>query len=156
VYPVLGPDRFRAEQTKQKRPARGSWVEVSVHEGWLMAFEDGTPVRATLVATGRGEVRADGFVMTSTTPGVFRVLGKYRQESMRDHEAVPFVLSVYGSIALHAAPWHDRWGEKVSTGCVNLAPSDARWLFGWSEPRVPRGWHGAVDGRRATIVWVHP
>jgi hypothetical protein len=42
--------------------------------------------------------------------------------------------------ALHGAYWHDQFGRTKSHGCVNLAPSDARYLFEWLEPKLPAGW----------------
>jgi hypothetical protein len=45
----------------------------------------------------------------------------------------------------------------MSHGCVNLSPLDAKWVFFWSEPRLPRGWHGvwATEQNRGTTVVVH-
>jgi len=45
--------------------------------------------------------------------------------------------------ALHAAFWHDRFGEPTSAGCVNVSPADAQLLFEWSDPPVPEDWQGA-------------
>ena len=46
-------------------------------------------------------------------------------------------------IALHGAYWHRRFGERVSHGCVNLAPTDAAWLYEFT-PNFERGKSGAV------------
>ena len=62
-----------------------------------------------------------------------------------------------GPHALHAAYWHDAWGERMSGGCVNLAPIDAKRLFAWSEPEVPEGWYGLRSVKEmgpATVVVV--
>ena len=50
-----------------------------------------------------------------------------------------------------------RFGERCSHGCVNLGPSDARWLFYWTTPFVPEGWHGvnAHEGAPGSLVVVH-
>ncbi len=57
--------------------------------------------------------------------------------------------------ALHAAYWHDRFGEPKSGGCVNLSPSDAKWLFEWTSPTLPKGWHGVRAGdERGMGTWV--
>ncbi len=53
--------------------------------------------------------------------------------------------------ALHGAYWHDGFGRVRSHGCTNIAPADARWLYRWTTPTVPRGWHG----RREEGSWVH-
>ena len=60
----------------------------------------------------------------------------------RVHAEVQFTQNFDGPYALHGAYWHDRWGEKMSGGCVNLAPIDAKRMFEWTEPRLPPGWHG--------------
>jgi hypothetical protein len=147
------------------RESRGTWVEVSVHGGWLLAYEGTRPVLATLVSTGRGETVGSGpdaFVQSATPDGVFAIQGKYLTSTMAVtdivHFDVAFALPFHGAYALHAGHWAERWGEKSSMGCVNLAPLDARWLFDWSEPAMPSGWHGMVvgaDAGWATIVVVH-
>jgi hypothetical protein len=51
--------------------------------------------------------------------------------------------------------WHDRFGSPASHGCINLALADARWLFDWSPPKLPKNWH-AIDPRPAQLssLWV--
>ena len=39
-------------------------------------------------------------------------------------------------VAVHAAFWHNNFGEKRSHGCVNCKPEDARWIFRWTTPSV--------------------
>jgi hypothetical protein len=60
--------------------------------------------------------------------------------------------------ALHTAYWHDVFGIARSHGCVNLSPIDAHWLFGFTDPPVPDGWHGVeagVGAPQGTTVVVH-
>ncbi|MEQ9317710.1 MAG: L,D-transpeptidase, partial [Polyangiaceae bacterium] len=70
---------------------------------------------------------------------------------------VPYVQYYDGSYALHGAFWHHNFGREQSHGCVNLAPKDAKHIFMWTEPRIPRGWHGvwSSDKRKGTLVVVH-
>jgi hypothetical protein len=68
-------------------------------------------------------------------------------------EEVPWTMYYWGSFALHGAYWHDDFGQVRSHGCTNLAPADARWLFEWSSPSVPDGWHGYRNSR-GTWVWL--
>jgi hypothetical protein len=140
---------------------RATWVEVSVHQGWMIAYEGERPVYATLMASGRGEKIGD-FVQSATPDGVFQINGKYLISTMDIgaliHFDVPFAMPFHGAYALHAAYWHDNWGEKVSLGCVNLSPLDAKWLFHWAEPSIPEGWDGMrVDNVTgyATVVVIH-
>jgi lipoprotein-anchoring transpeptidase ErfK/SrfK len=70
---------------------------------------------------------------------------------MRDHEAyelersyaieqVPWVQYFSQGYGLHAAFWHERFGEPHSRGCINLSPRDARFLFAFTSPALPPGW----------------
>jgi hypothetical protein len=119
------------------------WVHVDLDEQTLVAYEGDRPVRATLVSTG-----APGY---ETPTGLYRVRRKYVSRRMRgpdpDHgtydiEEVPWILYYNRGYALHGAYWHDEFGNVRSHGCTNIPPTDAAWLFDWSDPEVPEGWHG--------------
>ncbi|RYE86386.1 MAG: L,D-transpeptidase, partial [Myxococcales bacterium] len=57
--------------------------------------------------------------------------------------------------ALHAAYWHDDFGTPRSHGCINLAPIDARRVFFWTDPPLPRSWHGVKSGEATGAgTWV--
>lgn len=126
-------------------PAGARWVHVSLSEQVLVAYEGQQPVFATLVSTGK-----EGF---ESPTGLFRIHAKHVSTTMDGAEGtdeaysiedVPWTMYFHGSIALHAAFWHDRFGRTRSHGCVNLAPADAQWLFQWSTPGVPPGQHGVM------------
>ena len=71
---------------------------------------------------------------------------------------VPYVQFFEGAYALHVAYWHDVFGIARSHGCINLSPIDGRWIFAWTDPPIPEGWHGAVAGGdfgEGTVVTVH-
>jgi L,D-transpeptidase catalytic domain len=150
------------------KPDRRTWIEVSVLGGWLVAYEGMTPVFATLISPGRGGIPYDGIdpLDTASTPtGSFRVDGKFVTATMVSstnenivHTEVQYIENFHGPHALHAAYWHDAWGEPKSGGCVNLSPIDARWIFSWSEPALPDGWYGirsAPEFGPATAVVLH-
>ncbi len=149
------------------REGRGSWVDVSTIDGWLVAYERERPVFATLVSAGRGDLRADKTMnqFSSTPPGTYAISNKLKTATMRSehrpdsvHAEVMYTQVFHGGFALHGAYWHDDFGERKSAGCVNLSPEDAAWLFDWSEPRVPDAWHAkrTVSGDAATMVVIHP
>lgn len=130
---------------------RRTWIEVSILGGWLIAYEDRQPVFVTLVSPGLGGPAQPGreLLATSSTPvGTFKINGKFATATMvsrsgRINAAVPWAQNFSGPYALHAAYWHDAWGEPQSGGCINVSPLDGRWLFyEFSEPRMPNGWHG--------------
>ena len=39
-------------------------------------------------------------------------------------------------IAIHAAFWHNHFGQAVSHGCVNVSPPDAKWICRWTSPAL--------------------
>jgi hypothetical protein len=138
---------------KDEQPnGRRTWVDVSILTGTLVAYEGTTPVFATMIAAGRGGLPVPGHdpISTASTPtGTFRVDGKFKTATMVSstdssivHSDVQFVQNFHGAHALHGAYWHDAWGELKSGGCVNLSPIDSKFLFEWSEPRLPADWHG--------------
>jgi hypothetical protein len=132
------------------------WIVVDLTEQTLAAFEGTVPVYATLVSTGK-----EGH---ETPTGVFRILSKHVSNPMDDFtlgepyaiDEVPYVMYFERNVALHGAFWHRGFGAVRSHGCVNLAPSDARWIFDWVHPFRPESWHGvyATDTDPGTIVWV--
>ena len=62
-----------------------------------------------------------------------------------------------GGYALHGAFWHAEFGHVKSHGCVNLAPWDAKALFGWTDPQLPEGWHAIMStkDKPGSRVMVH-
>ncbi len=147
---------------------RGTWLDVSVLGGWLVAYEKATPVYVTLISPGRGGVPFPGLdpVSTASTPlGNFRVDGKFLWATMVSssnsdivHTDVQYVQNFHGPHALHGAYWHEVFGEPKSGGCINLSPIDSKWVFDFTEPALPPGWHGmrAIDySAYATMVSVH-
>jgi hypothetical protein len=152
-----------------------TWIEVAALQGWMIAYENDTPVFATLVSAGKlgaakPDQRHDPPQPAATTPiGTFRIKEKFVTTTLQSglddgtdfiHSEVPWSQHFYDKYLLHTAYWHDQWGEGRSGGCVNLSPTDARWLFEWTEPRVPDGWHamraGESDEDSATLVVIHP
>lgn len=149
------------------------WIHVRVTLGTLTAYEGRTPVFATLMSPGAGGVSVPGRdpVKDSTTPrGTFYVTFKDRAATMSPEKGenrsfwiadVPHTQYFNPPFALHAAYWHERFGEPTSAGCVNVSPIDAAYLFGWSDPQVPEGWQGATgagatkENGATTAVVVH-
>lgn len=145
---------------------RGTWLEVSVNGGWLIAYENLTPVFATLISPGRGgaaKPNEDPIPEARTPLGVFPISGKFATATMEApgnliHSAVPWTQNFSGPHALHTAYWHDDWGNPKSGGCINVSPLDGKRLFGWTDPPLPEGWHGTrwMPWRGpATILIVH-
>jgi len=139
------------------------WVDVSILKQAVVAYEGTTPKYVTLVSTGADGL-GDPKKTHSTIQGVFLIHTKHITVTMDGDEAgdefdlrdVPFVQYFTEGYALHGAYWHDDFGTPRSHGCVNLAPLDAAWLFGWTTPDVPSGWHAALSLKKGTLVYTHP
>jgi lipoprotein-anchoring transpeptidase ErfK/SrfK len=146
--------------------ANEKWIEVNLDRQMLIAYEGARPVYATLISSGRRN-RESEERNYETIQGAFRIYAKHLTTTMDGNSAgdgpysiedVPWVMYFEGSFALHGAFWHNLFGYMRSHGCVNMAPADARWVFQWSEPQLPAGWHGVNSsdtGRAGTRVYVH-
>ena len=140
-----------------------TWIEVSILEQSLVAYEGAKPVYVTLVSTGADGL-GDPKETHSTIRGQFLIHTKHTTTTMSGDEVgdefdlreVPYVQYFTEGYAFHAAYWHDSFGKPRSHGCINLSPIDARWLFSWTDPPVPEGWHGALSLHHGTLVHVHP
>lgn len=138
------------------------WVDVSLEQQLLVAYEGDQPVYATLVSSGKKGNDEESF---RTPKGQWRIRTKHVSSSMAGSTAsdgdysiqdVPWAMFFEGNYALHGAFWHTRFGRTRSHGCVNLGPTDARWLFYWTTPFVPEEWHGASahEGSPGSMVVV--
>jgi lipoprotein-anchoring transpeptidase ErfK/SrfK len=146
------------------------WIDVDLGRQALVAYRGATPTYVTLVSSGSG---GKGHF---TPTGAFRIYQKHWTARMSADEKpaekegedaersyrfddVPWVQYLYAGIALHAAFWHDSFGQPRSHGCINLSPYDARYLFKRTLPALPEAWHGINGGRAGialgTLVVVH-
>jgi hypothetical protein len=135
------------------------WLDVDLERQLLVAYAGDEPVFTTLISSGKPRPG------TETPRGAFRIWVKLRSSDMRDREqpaleqsyaleSVPWVQYFSGNYGLHAVFWHDRFGERHSRGCINLAPADARFLFDFTGPALPPGWQAIrpTSEERATLV----
>lgn len=146
LVPIGGDRHLRADDVRllsfaQPPPGLAAgehWVDVDLTQQTLVAWEGERPSYATLVSTAK----------TTTPVGLFRIEKKRPHARMQsrphyrrkwDTDA-PWVISIKGRIAMHAAYWHTEYGTPRSMGCVNLSPTDAQWLWEFTSPAVPPGW----------------
>jgi lipoprotein-anchoring transpeptidase ErfK/SrfK len=141
------------------------WIDVDLGRQYLVAFEGKHPVYATRVSSGR-RFPWDPTHDHPTPTGTYRIYEKHISTTMDGDvasdgpysiEDVPWVMYFQGSYALHGAFWHNLFGTTRSHGCVNMSPIDARELFFWVEPELPKGWHGVFQtaGHPGTRVVIH-
>ena len=164
---LKGEDVIRVD-TPKSWPAFANkgerWIDVSIAHQSLVAYEGTKPVYVTLVSTGRDGL-GDPESTHATIRGVYRIGTKHVSVTMDSDESgeefslrdVPYVQYFDTGYALHGAYWHDGFGEPRSHGCINLSETDAAWLFLWTGPELPTGWHGVMARPLATgtQLWIH-
>ena len=115
---------------------------------------------ATLVSTGKNTKQSE------TPLGTFQIWVKLAYSDMDDIERtdipknysiqdVPWVQFFKGSYGFHAAFWHNDFGRRRSHGCINLSPTDARYLFHFTQPTLPPGWNAILpmpEDRPTTVL----
>jgi hypothetical protein len=152
LWYLIGPEQW-VHQTRMgkitpvERPegVTGRWVAVDLYEQTLIAYENDTPVFATLVASGLKD--------WPTREGLFQIWDRHEATPMSGAfgapdfyylEEVPWTMYYDGDIALHGSYWHDGFGYRRSHGCVNLTITDAHWLYDWT-----------ADGYEDAFVYVY-
>ena len=128
-----------------RRPGDGRldyfrYVDVSIAEQRLRAFENGELVRTYLVSTGTAK--------HPTPTGTFRIQGHTLSTRMAwvygpdnpdnyDLPNVPHVMPINGPITIHGAYWHHNFGHRMSHGCINEPLDQAAWLYAWARNGDP-------------------
>ncbi|NUO51927.1 MAG: L,D-transpeptidase [Polyangiaceae bacterium] len=142
------------------------WVDIGIQSQTLVLYEGSRAVFATAVSTGRDGL-GDPQKTLSTPTGTFEIREKHVTTTMDANEVdnkfelrdVPWVQYFKGGYAIHAAPWHDEYGKPRSHGCVNLSPIDARRVFMFTGPNLPKDWHGVNANKTTgdgTVIHIHP
>jgi hypothetical protein len=138
------------------------WIEARVTWGYLIAYVGDEPAYVTAMSPGIDGINKRAH---ATAMGKHFVDWKMITEDMsgRDKgkdwfvEEVPWVAYYKDGFALHGAWWHDDFGRPKSHGCVNLAPADARFLFRWMDPVIPKDWYAASSHypySKGTFVYI--
>ena len=147
-------------QGDPESPGR-KWIEVSISQQTLWAYQGNTLITQTLVSTGiepnhteqgvfhvRYKLPKTDMAGTTGPDGSVIAMGEEAAKDASGNEVgyvVPDVPDVMyfdaDAEALHGAYWHNNFGNRMSHGCVNLPLDMAHFLYGWA----PLG----------TMVWVH-
>lgn len=146
-------------------PQGRKWVEVSLREQTLTAYEDGEIVLHTQISSGLPSLGPTTGIPTDTPKGQFFVDPKMPSKHMGNGRltdeigayelpGVPWVCFFEFStgVAFHGTYWHDNFGARMSRGCVNMRPEEAKWLYRWTNPvaRVDV-WNRGGFGTRVTV-----
>ncbi|MEA5597888.1 L,D-transpeptidase [Rivularia sp. UHCC 0363] len=126
---VLGNNTQRvSKKVSQLKKTNQRWIQVDLSEQRLIAWQGNKPAFGVIVSTGK---RA-----TPTPIGVFNIYTKLKKTRMKgegyDIPNVPHTMYYQGGYGIHGAFWHNNFGTRVSHGCVNLAPNQAKKLFNWA------------------------
>jgi lipoprotein-anchoring transpeptidase ErfK/SrfK len=126
MSPSVQPDEAQMQYLAEGNAER--WIDVSLSEQRVYAYEGDVIVNSFLVSTGVAQ--------TPTVTGNYKIYVKVRVQDMsgpgyylRD---VPYVMFFYEDYGLHGTYWHNNFGTPMSRGCVNLTIDDAAWLFNWA------------------------
>jgi hypothetical protein len=140
-------------------------VEVSLKDQTFTAYEKGEMVRHTLISTGIPSFGGTTNGIPTVTPaGRFNIEVKMPSKHMGDGSmtddihayelpGVPWVsfFAEHG-VAFHGTYWHYHYGHRMSHGCVNMTPEDAKWLYRWCLPEAkPHIWEQRGFGTPVTV-----
>lgn len=135
------------------------WIEASILEGTMVAYEGLEPKFTTLWSPGLGGVGVKGNSskkFATTEVGIFPIQWKDAVETMSPDEGaptvfwfadVPHIQYVHAPMAMHVAFWHESFGYPMSAECLNVSAEDGDWLFGFTQPELPAGW-GSVGSSK--------
>ncbi len=108
-------------------------ITVDIGSQKLYAWEQGRIQKEFKVSTGMR--------YTPTVRGSFKIYIKNEKQNMKGNyppyepyflKDVPNVMFFTGAYAIHGAYWHNKFGYKVTHGCVNMKLDDAKWLYDWT------------------------
>lgn len=153
-------------RTKFPEFAKGNqkWLDISLANQTLTAYEGQKPVYVTLISSGR-DVLKDAPDAASTARGTFRVQKKFVTRALDSREVhgefdvadAPWVMEFAPNNAIAGTYWGDGIGEAHTFHAVALSPVDAHRIWRWADPELPEGWHGVTDAMgEGTYVVVRP
>lgn len=148
-FPVASGGWVRDEDVRRWQPVAPDapvlgdqiTIDIDLDEQVLTVWREVEPVFATMISSGKPGDR--------TPVGTYRITTKWAYGKMASLPssddpyyvaAVPWAMYFTGRYALHAAYWHDKFGHRMSHGCVNLSPADARHVFELATPTLHPGW----------------
>ena len=138
----IGPNQWviqtriaRLEPVRRPEGVSGKWFAVDLYEQTLIAYDDDTPVFATLIASGLPKFPTDeGTFKIWDRHVLVKMSGASGQPDFYYLPQVPWVMYFnQDQQALHGAYWHDAFGYRHSHGCVNMSMTDAQWAFEWTK-----------------------
>jgi lipoprotein-anchoring transpeptidase ErfK/SrfK len=106
----------------------GHWIDIDLGEQMLYAFDGTDLVASFLVSTGTYHF--------PTVRGQYHIYAKFRYSDMHGSDYflpnVPYTMFYDRDFSIHGTYWHHNFGTPMSRGCINMAISDAEWIYNWS------------------------
>jgi lipoprotein-anchoring transpeptidase ErfK/SrfK len=116
-------------------------IDVDLERQTLSLWRGREAVFVTLISSGKAGDRTPRGLFELQTKWAFGKMASREGSDERYYvDAVPWPMYFSGRYALHASYWHNRFGQRMSHGCINLSPRDARYLFEHTAPGLPDGW----------------
>lgn len=115
-------------------------IDVELNDQILSIWIGVTPIFATLISSGKPSDRTPLGLYTIETKWAFSKMENRDGDDPYFVAAVPWTMYFSGRYALHASYWHNRFGQRLSHGCINLSPRDAKRVFELTSPSLPPGW----------------
>jgi lipoprotein-anchoring transpeptidase ErfK/SrfK len=111
----------------------GKRILIVLSEQMLYAYEDGVLLANLQISSGK--------LSRPTVIGKYQVYYKLEVARMTgpgyDISDVPWTMYFHLGYGIHGAYWHNNFGTPVSSGCVNLRPTQAEWLYRWAPLGTP-------------------
>jgi lipoprotein-anchoring transpeptidase ErfK/SrfK len=135
------------------------WIRIDLSEQLVIAYEGKRAVRGFVVSSG--------LPGTPTVTGAFRIRVKVSSQTMSGGSpdlgtyyylpGVKWVQYFYEDYSLHGTYWHNKFGQPMSHGCVNMTNADAKWLFDWVGPKWDGKsvWLKSTPDNPGALVIVH-
>lgn len=148
-------------QISPQVPARDKRLEIRLGEQVVVAYEGSKAVFMTRAATGGRFIDGDyttptgSYITNRKRPSRHMASEDLAAPSAYDLPGVPWVCYLTKSgISFHGTYWHNDFGKPRSHGCINLSPQAARWVYRWTNPKVPLAEHtwGEDDGTQVDVL----
>ena len=109
-------------------------ITVDIGKQMVYAWQGGKIVFQTNASTG--------MYYTPTVKGSFKIQTKIPLQDMKENyppyepyfiKNVPNVMYFYQAYAIHGAYWHNKFGMRVTHGCVNVPVAASKWLYDFAD-----------------------
>jgi lipoprotein-anchoring transpeptidase ErfK/SrfK len=116
----------------EAEPDTCRFIYVNLTDQTLSVFDKCKLVFATLISSGKDSWTFEGHFAIQYKVEYSTITPPEWSTSEYYIQGVPYFMGYSGDFGFHGAYWHDNFGTAASHGCINLAPTDAKWLYDWA------------------------